>query len=155
MLVKILGREFRGEGSWDAGLDVERRFLIDSIGIDSTAFSLEDASGLAAGNLVSPRAFGQLLAFMARHPRRGPFLAALPRSGQLGSLLRRFIGTPLEGQVLAKTGSIDRVNTLSGYVERPGGRTLVFSIEANAHAVSGRAILARIDSVVVEIGKSK
>ncbi len=155
MLVKILGREVRGEGSWDAGLDVERRFLIDSVGIDSTAFSLEDASGLAAGNLVSPRAFGQLLAFMARHPRRGPFLAALPRSGQLGSLLRRFIGTPLEGQVRAKTGSIDRVNTLSGYIERPGGRTLVFSIEANGHAVSGRAMLARIDSVVVEMGRSK
>jgi D-alanyl-D-alanine carboxypeptidase/D-alanyl-D-alanine-endopeptidase (penicillin-binding protein 4) len=155
MLVKVLGREFRGEGSWDAGLDVERRFLIDSVGIDSTAFSLEDASGLAAGNLVSPRAFGQLLGFMSRHPRRGPFLAALPRSGQLGSLLKRFVGTPLEGQVRAKTGSIDRVNTLSGYIERPGGRTLVFSIEANAHAISGRAMLAQIDSVVVEIGRTK
>jgi D-alanyl-D-alanine carboxypeptidase/D-alanyl-D-alanine-endopeptidase (penicillin-binding protein 4) len=155
MLVKVLGREFRGKGSWDAGLDVERRFLIDSVGIDSAAFSLEDGSGLAAGNLISPRAFGQLLAFMSRHPRRGPFLAALPRSGQLGSLLRRFVGTPLEGQVRAKTGSIDRVNTLSGYIERPGGATLVFSIEANAHAVSGRAMLAQIDSVVLEIGKAK
>ena len=155
MLVKVLGREFRGEGSWDAGLDVERRFLIDSVGIDSTAFSLEDGSGLAAGNLVTPRVFGQLLAFMSRHPRRGAFLAALPRSGQLGSLLRRFVGTPLEGQVRAKTGSIDRVNTLSGYIERPGGPTLVFSIEANAHAISGRAMLAQIDSVVVEIGRSK
>lgn len=155
MLVKVLGREFRGAGSWEAGLDVERRFLIDSVGIDSTAFSLEDGSGLAAGNLVTPRAFGQLLAFMARHPRRGAFLAALPRSGQRGSLLRRFVGTPLEGQVRAKTGSIDRVNTLSGYIERPGGATLVFSIEANAHAISGRAMLAQIDSVVVEIGRAK
>src|SRR5438034_8518972 len=31
MLLKILGRELKGEGSWEAGLDVERRFLVDSV----------------------------------------------------------------------------------------------------------------------------
>jgi D-alanyl-D-alanine carboxypeptidase/D-alanyl-D-alanine-endopeptidase (penicillin-binding protein 4) len=92
---------------------------------------------------------------MAAHPKRDLFFAALPRSGQPGSLLRRFVGTPLEGAVAAKTGSIDRVNTLSGYIDRPAGGRLVFSIEANAHAVSGRAMLAQIDSIVVEIGKTK
>jgi D-alanyl-D-alanine carboxypeptidase/D-alanyl-D-alanine-endopeptidase (penicillin-binding protein 4) len=155
MLLKTLGRELGGQGSWDAGIDAERRFLIDSVGIDSTAFSLEDGSGLAAGNLVSPDAFTKLLGYMYRHPKRAPFLAALPRSGQPGSLMRRFIGTPLEGRVVAKTGSIDRVNTLSGYIERPDGRVVIFSIEANGHALSGRAVLAQIDSVVVEIGKQK
>jgi D-alanyl-D-alanine carboxypeptidase/D-alanyl-D-alanine-endopeptidase (penicillin-binding protein 4) len=155
MLLKILGRELGGAGSWDAGLEVERRFLVDSVGIDSSAFSAEDGSGLAAGNLVSPRAFTRLLSYMAGHPKRSPFFAALPRSGQPGSLLRRFMGTPLEGAVVAKTGSIDRVNTLSGYIDRPGGGRLAFSIEANAHAVSGRAMLAQIDSIVVEIGRTK
>ena len=155
MLLKILGREFRGEGSWDTGLDVERRFLIDSVGIDSTAFALEDGSGLAAGNLITPRAFVRLLAYIRRHPKAAPFLAALPRSGQPGSLLRRFVGTPFEGRVTAKTGSIDRVNSLTGYLDRPNGRTYVFSIVANAHAVSYRSMLAQIDSVVVEIGKTK
>src|SRR5882724_7780523 len=53
MLLKILGRELKGEGSWAAGLDVERGFLTDSVKIDSTAFALEDGSGLAAGNLVT------------------------------------------------------------------------------------------------------
>ena len=134
---------------------MERRFLEDSVGIDSTAFSLEDASGEAAGNLISPRALAQLLAYMYRHPKRGPFLAALPRAGQVGSLRRRFVDTPIEGRVLAKTGSIDRVNTLSGYVEQPSGRTLIFSIEANAHALPGRQMLAQIDSIVVEIGTTK
>ena len=56
MLLKILGRESAGVGSWDAGLDVERQFLIDSVHVDSAAFSLEDGSGLSAGNLVAPRA---------------------------------------------------------------------------------------------------
>lgn len=153
MLLKILGRELHGEGSWSAGLDVERRFLVDSVGIDSTTFALKDGSGLAAGNLVTPRAFTQLLAYMRRHPKATPFLAALPRSQQPGSLLKRFAGTPLEGRVVAKTGSIERVNSLSGYIERPNGRTITFSVQANAHAVPYQQMLAQIDSVVVQLGQ--
>ena len=153
MLLKVLGRELAGDGSWDAGLDVERRFLVDSVKIDSTAFSLRDGSGLAAGNLVTPRAFAELLAYMRTHPRGAPFLGALPRSTQRGSLLKRFVGTALEGKVVAKTGSIDRVNSLSGYVERANGRVLTFSIQANSHAVPYAQMLAQIDSVVVQIGR--
>src|SRR3989442_1689665 len=72
MLLKILGRELKGEGSWSAGLGVERGFLTDSVKIDSTAFALEDGSGLAAGNLVTPPAVGKLLADMHYHPKRRP-----------------------------------------------------------------------------------
>ena len=155
MLLKILGKEIGGAGSWEKGLEAEKRFLIDSVKIDSTAFALDDGSGLSAGNLVTPHAFVQLLDYMYRHPKRAAFIAALPHAQQPGSLLRRFAGTPLEGRVLAKTGSIYRVNTLSGYIERADGRRITFSIQANGHAVPGRQMLAQIDSLVVEIGKTK
>jgi D-alanyl-D-alanine carboxypeptidase/D-alanyl-D-alanine-endopeptidase (penicillin-binding protein 4) len=90
---------------------------------------------------------------MYRHPKRAPFLAALPRAQKPGSLLRRFQGTPLEGRVLAKTGSINRVNTLSGYVEKANGRVITFSIQVNAHDIRSRQILAQIDSVVVQLAR--
>jgi D-alanyl-D-alanine carboxypeptidase/D-alanyl-D-alanine-endopeptidase (penicillin-binding protein 4) len=154
-LLKILGRELKGEGSWAAGLGVERSFLIDSVGLDSTAFALDDASGLSAGNLVTPAAFVRLLRYMARHPKAAPFLAALPRAGGPGSLRSRFVGTPLEGRVVAKTGSIHRVNTISGYIERPGASRITFSIQANAHTAPTRQILAQLDSIVVAIGTAK
>src|SRR5438874_2763894 len=144
MLLKMLGRQAGDTGSWKAGLDVERRFLIDSVRIDSTAFALEDGSGLAAGNLITPHALAQLLAYMPGHPKRGPFLAALPHSSQPRSLPKRFAGTPLEGRVIAKTGSIDRVNSLSGYIEQPNGRTVTFSVQANGHAVPYAQMLAQI-----------
>ena len=153
MLLKILGREIGGEGSWAKGLEVERRFLIDSVKVDSTAFALDDGSGLSAGNLVTPHAFVQLLDFMYTHPKRAPFIAALPHAQQPGSLLKRFAGTPVEGRVLAKTGSIFRVNTLSGYIERADNRRFTFSIEGNAHTVPGRQMLAQIDSLVVQIAR--
>ena len=153
MLVKTLGRERGTAGSWAEGLRVERQFLSDSVGVDSTAFAVADASGLAKNNLVTPRALTQLLAFSRRHPNAAPFLRALPRSGQPGSLSTRFRGTPLEGRVVAKTGSVSRVNALSGYIERPRGGPLVFSILVNNHAASSRAVLNQIDSVVVEMGR--
>ena len=153
MLLKVLGREMAGAGSWEKGLEVERRFLIDSVKIDSTAFALDDGSGLSAGNLVTPHAFVQLLDYMYRHSKRAPFIAALPHAQQPGSLLKRFVGTPLEGRVRAKTGSIYRVNTLSGYIERADGRRFTFSIQANGHSVPGRQMLAQIDSLVVQMAR--
>jgi D-alanyl-D-alanine carboxypeptidase/D-alanyl-D-alanine-endopeptidase (penicillin-binding protein 4) len=153
MLLKQLGKQ-RGEGgSWHAGLAVERRFLIDSVGVDSTQFALSDASGLASNNLISPRAFTQILSYIRRHPTYESFALGLPRSGEPGSLRRRFVGTPLEGRVAAKTGSISRVNTLSGYVERADGTVLVFSIQANHHTLGSARMLDAIDSTIVELAR--
>jgi len=153
MLLKQLGRQFGGEGSWNKGIEVERRFLIDSVKVDSTQIAFTDGSGLAANNLISPMAFAQVLRYISRHSRFQTFNAGLPKAQQVGSLRNRFRGTPLEGRVRAKTGSISRVNTLSGYIDRPDGKVWTFSIEANHHTQRSRDILARIDSVVVEIAK--
>jgi D-alanyl-D-alanine carboxypeptidase/D-alanyl-D-alanine-endopeptidase (penicillin-binding protein 4) len=152
MLLKQLGRQFGGAGSWKAGLEVERRFLIDSMQVDSIQFALRDGSGLSSSNLVSPLAFATLLRWMHAHPRFESFAAGLPQSGQRGSLKSRFVGTPLEGKVRAKTGSISRVNTLAGYIELPG-RTLTFAVEANNHTLGSRVMLPQIDSLVVQMGK--
>lgn len=152
MLLKQLGRQFEGEGSWEAGLRVERRFLIDSVGVDSTQIALSDGSGLAADNLVSPMAFAQLLRFIRSHPRYATFADGMPLAGERGSLRNRFGRTPLAGRVRAKTGSISRVNTLSGYIEREDGRYWTFSVQANHHGQRGAAAIARIDSAVVAMG---
>ena len=55
----------------------------------------------------------------------------------------------------AKTGTISRVNTLSGYVELDGGKSLVFSVQANHHTQPSRAILAQIDSLVVDMARGR
>jgi D-alanyl-D-alanine carboxypeptidase/D-alanyl-D-alanine-endopeptidase (penicillin-binding protein 4) len=154
MLVKQLGRRFGVAGSWREGLAVEHRFLIDSMGIDSTLFALADGSGLSAANLVAPLAFTRLLQFIRRHPHYPTFAAGLPQSGNAGSLKTRFVGTPLEGRVRAKTGSIARVNTLSGYFELADGREFTFSVQMNHQAVGGRRSIAQIDSVVVALAKA-
>lgn len=151
MLLKQLGRQFGTAGSWEQGLAVERRFLIDSVKVDSTEFSLQDGSGLSTGNLITPLAFTRILRFIRAHPRYATFAAGLPQSGHTGSLRTRFLGTPLQGRVRAKTGSIGGVNTLSGYVDLPKGGSLTFSVEANHHTQDTATMLAAIDRVVVEM----
>lgn len=153
MLLKQLGRQRGTAGSWAEGRRVARRFLVDSVGIDSTAFAQEDGSGLSAGNVVTPRAFTQLLRWIRQHPRYEMFAAGMPRSGNAGSLRTRFVGTPVEGRVVAKTGTINRVNALSGYVERANGDVVVFSVIANHHAIGSSGMLPAIDSLVAELHK--
>jgi D-alanyl-D-alanine carboxypeptidase/D-alanyl-D-alanine-endopeptidase (penicillin-binding protein 4) len=48
-----------------------------------------------------------------------------------GTLSRRFRGTPLEGRLFAKTGTLNATNALSGYLLTKSGRTLLFSAFAN------------------------
>lgn len=153
MLLKQLGRQVERDGSWNGGLTAERRFLRDSAGVDTTQFALADGSGLSASNLVSPIAFTQLLRYMRTHPSYPTFAAGMPQSGQLGSLRNRFMGTPMEGRVRAKTGSISRVNTLSGYLEMPNGKVYSFSVQLNHHAAGGRRALNRIDEIVLAMAR--
>jgi D-alanyl-D-alanine carboxypeptidase/D-alanyl-D-alanine-endopeptidase (penicillin-binding protein 4) len=92
---------------------------------------------------------------MRRHPRYPTFATALPQAGSNGSLRNRFIGTPIAGRVRGKTGSISRVNSLSGYLELGHGKSLTFSVQANHHAQPTRAMLAAIDSLVVEMARGR
>ena len=61
MLLKQVGKQFGNAGSWEEGRRVTRRFLIDSMKVDSTEIAVEDGSGLAANNLIAPRAFTTML----------------------------------------------------------------------------------------------
>jgi D-alanyl-D-alanine carboxypeptidase/D-alanyl-D-alanine-endopeptidase (penicillin-binding protein 4) len=149
MLLKQLGRQFGTAGSWEQGLAVERRFLVDSMGVDSAQVRLSDGSGLAAMNLVSPLTFARILQYMRHSPHYAEWSAGLPRAGQSGTLSKRFIGTPLDGRVLAKTGTIGLASTLSGYIFTERGDTLTFSIQANHHSMPDRLVKAQIDSLVL------
>ena len=150
-LLKTLGKERKGEGSWEAGLAVERDFLSQVVGVDTLAFVLRDASGLSAYNLITPHALVQILDWARRAPGGEVFRDALPVAGQPGSLRARL--TALPGRVRAKTGYIGNVDSLSGYVTLPDGRELVVSILVNASGLPSSRVKAAIDEVVKTIAK--
>jgi D-alanyl-D-alanine carboxypeptidase/D-alanyl-D-alanine-endopeptidase (penicillin-binding protein 4) len=63
------------------------------------------------------------------------FYDALPIGGVDGTIANRMRGTPAQGNVRAKTGTVDRSHSLSGYVTTADGRMLLFSFQANNYTV--------------------
>lgn len=93
----------------------------------------DEGSGLSRNNLTTAGATVELLAFMARHRESAAFLASLPVAGVDGSLSKRLKGTPAEGNVRAKTGSLRWASNLSGYATTAAGEHLAFSFMLNRH----------------------
>ena len=77
------------------------------------------------------RAVAALLRWAQTQPWGAAWRATFPVAGVDGTLARRFRGTPLEGRLFAKTGTLNATNALSGYLTARSGRTLVFSFYAN------------------------
>lgn len=146
-LVRTLGAKQLGRGSWAGGIEVERRYLIDVARLDSTSFSLRDASGLSAQNLLTPRAIVQLLQHVRQSSWGSLYRQGLPTPGLARSTLsNRLAG--LEGRVFAKTGTIANVNSLSGYLITRSGRELIFSIMTNSSGRPSAQVRRGIDRLV-------
>ena len=145
-LVKTLGSE-RGEvGSWREGFRVEREFLTQEVGVDSLDIFYQDGSGLSAYNLVTPRAIVRILDYMRSSANASLFKDALASPGEDPSTLRRRL-LSLEDRVFAKTGTINHVNSLSGYLITDSGRELIFSILTNGSGISSGVVRAGIDRI--------
>jgi D-alanyl-D-alanine carboxypeptidase/D-alanyl-D-alanine-endopeptidase (penicillin-binding protein 4) len=78
------------------------------------------------------------------------FINSLPVAGVDGTLRRRMKGTPAEGNVRAKTGTLRWANALSGYVTSAAGERLVFSVMLNRNAPPpGRNGRGELDAIAV------
>ena len=84
---------------------------------------------------------------MDRHEYGAIFRESLPIAGADGTLERRMGGTPAEGNVRAKTGTLAYTYTLSGYVTTARGERLVFSFMGNHHTGEAAHALAALNEL--------
>jgi len=153
MLLRLLGHEKGSGGSLAGGLDVLRRF-ISGTGIAPDDFALYDGSGLSRHDLVSPHAVVKLLRYAAGQSWGAEFIDSLPEAGVDGTLAARMQTLPPGTIVHAKTGSLEHVNVLSGYLTTAGGRRVVFSMMVNNCTLPSRQIAALLDQIVVATERS-
>ncbi len=128
-----------GSGSADSAQALGTRTLA-SWGITTSDVSYRDGSGLSRHDYLTPRAVVKVLDVMRRSAHFALFRDALPIAGVDGTIRSRMRGTPAEGNVRAKTGTLDKARSLSGYVTTADGRVLLFSMLANNFTVPNRDV---------------
>lgn len=124
--------------------------LFERAGIPRAGFDFSDGSGMSTYNRVSPRAAVALLRWIDRQPWAAAWYASLPVAGKDGTLRRRLIGTPLEGNLTAKTGTLNATNALSGTFRTNSGRRFTFAFFAN-DVPNGASALAVMEAALVQI----
>lgn len=130
MLLRLMGTAEGEASTWEASVDAVRAFLAKT-GIDTEGLVVKNGSGLYDANRASARQMVELLRYMNGHPWAAEFAAALPISGADGTMLRRLEERDSRGKVRAKTGSLNEVTSLSGYIRTAADRQIIFSIIFN------------------------
>ena len=135
-IFKTVSAEKTGVGSWGGSVALAKEFLA-GLGLDPSHFSIRDGSGLSSANRVAASDLVKFLRAMDRQPYGPLWRTTLAVSGEPEGTLRHRMRDPItRGQVLAKTGSIERVSTLAGYARASSGRNYVFAILLNGRGVT-------------------
>jgi D-alanyl-D-alanine carboxypeptidase/D-alanyl-D-alanine-endopeptidase (penicillin-binding protein 4) len=146
-LLLTLGMEKLGPpASADKGRAAVRQWLTNR-NIEMPGFALDNGSGLSRVERVTARGLGQVLDVAWHSPFMPEFAASLPLSATDGTLRNRFRATGMQGRIRLKTGTLDDVSALAGFVNAASGRTYVLVIFVNhpgAHAGAGEAIQAEL-----------
>ncbi|EFA44030.1 D-alanyl-D-alanine carboxypeptidase/D-alanyl-D-alanine-endopeptidase [Hallella bergensis DSM 17361] len=127
------------------------RQLVNKLGLDGSRYRFADGSGLSLYNYVSVELEVRLLRYAYENENiYNHLLPSLPIAGQDGTLRRRMRSQFTSGNVRAKTGTLEGVSSLCGYLTASNGHRLCFSIinQGVMHAKNGRKFQDKVCSVL-------
>jgi serine-type D-Ala-D-Ala carboxypeptidase/endopeptidase (penicillin-binding protein 4) len=153
MLTKNLAAEAQQRPvTIQAGLELIRQFM-DQVGIPSHDYQLTSGAGYTQQNSISPEALCKVLRYLRSDDQIFPaFFSALPVAGVDGTLRYRMRKTLAQGRISAKTGYLEGVVGLAGFVNRPDGKVLTFAFMYNGHRPAW-IVKNTFDRICVEIVK--
>jgi len=155
-LIKTVGAEGRGApGSFAKGIDVAEDFLEKDVGIPRGTYVMKNGSGLNDVNRFSASQVTKLLRYMFdRFPLQPEYLSSMGIAGKDGTLRYRFEGSDAVGRLRAKTGTLENVSALSGYVQSVGGEKFIFSTMVNDYSGRAAPVVQSIDALGVAVAAS-
>lgn len=145
-LLKTVGFQKMGDQTSESGRIVVNDHLKD-IEFDLEGLNYMDGSGLSRSNHVTPISQVKFLTSLMDEKFYKTYFNSLPIGGQSGTLKGMFVGEG-NGQVFAKTGTLNKVKTLAGYLKTNSGRTLVFSLMVNNYAGSVGQVKSKMETIL-------
>ncbi len=127
LLLKTIAKEKVGEGSFYVGINYVKKFC-SRIGIDPERISIVDGSGLSRYNLLSAKSVVSLLSYIYRSAESEILIKSLAEPNKAGTLARRMSRSFAENRVKAKTGTLNNISNLAGYVWTRDDEPLAFCI---------------------------
>lgn len=148
-LLKTVGAVRYGPpGSTAKGLKVLREYLA-SLGILQEDFVLDNGSGLSRLNRLSASQIVRVLQDLYQQNFREDVISCLSVGGRDGTMRRKMRRSRLAGRVFAKTGSLNGVRALSGYLI-DGEKKAAFSFLFNDVKVPEHQV-TRVETTILEL----
>lgn len=149
-IFKLLGAKYKNQpASLEDAQEVVGSFLTE-LGVDRYSYEILEGSGLTRYNKVNAEMYMKMLKYM--YDDRFTFdyfMNSLSIAGKDGTLRKRMVGTEAEGNVYAKTGTINSVSALSGYVIDKDSEILMFYIVMNGFGGNATEMRAAQDDVCI------
>jgi D-alanyl-D-alanine carboxypeptidase/D-alanyl-D-alanine-endopeptidase (penicillin-binding protein 4) len=153
-LCKKVGEEKYQKRGFEYGCKAVTEFWEDK-GLDVSGMKLYDGSGLSKDNSLTPKFLTDVLFYMMTSPYSYVFYNSLPLSGISGTLRRYTCGTPAEGMIRAKTGTVNGVKSFAGYVNTLSGKKLIFAIIVNNFTCREKVLKKKLEKVMVKMAEYK
>lgn len=138
-----------GENPYPTAPNRMRQFLTQTVGLTAEDVRPMDGSGMSRHNFVTTIGVSKVLAWAKRQPWADLWTDAMAKPG-IGTLSSRLTGVVFKG----KTGSLNSVASLSGYLERDGQETLIVSTIFNHFIVPAAEARNVADAIVRELTKT-
>ena len=144
-LIGLIGYEKTGNGSTESGLTVLDNYWKTKF--DIHGMHVNDGSGLSRTNAISAANFVALLIEMNKSNNSKAFMNSLPVAGVSGTLRSVCRGQTAHNRMHAKSGSMRRIKSYSGYIDAISGKKYAFALIVNNYSCSSSALTRKMEVV--------
>jgi len=149
-LLKIMGYVKKGQGCNQNGIaEIENQ--LKKYKINTSEYILYDGSGLSARNNISSRAMSSFLFQFGKEMGMELATTYLPRGAYEGTVKHMFKSSAAKGKIWLKSGSMEGVQSYSGYIKSKDNNWYSFAFIVNGFTVKGRSMRAQMEKILTEI----
>lgn len=145
-LVCLIGYKMGGFGSTEEGIRQIEKYWNSKFSF--SGLYLKDGSGLSRSNGISAQHYCDLLKAMSISKNHQVFFSTLPVAGKSGTLTGLCKDQPGQGRVVAKSGTMSRIKSYSGYINSKSGKKIAFAITVSNFNCSSSAVVTKMEKIL-------